>query len=234
MSCTVIFDFDGTLALGRGPIDAYVREVVDLADDAEFAAVVDVKLADFESGRSDAADAYDAVRHAAAERGVAAELLERAYHRSREILGTHAAPVEAPDSIVPFLERLGDVADVALATNSPPTRLAETLADMGIDRLLQTRHTSIGKPEGLSRLVEDALRRGPVLSVGDLFENDLAPAAALGADTAFVGPAWESFAGRTTMAAATLPELYDLIYAWAAAATSRPSGSPAASDSLGQ
>jgi FMN phosphatase YigB (HAD superfamily) len=70
--------------------------------------------------------------------------------------------------------------------------------------------------------VAEALLRGPVLSVGDIYENDLAPAAALGADTALVGPTWMSFAARTTMAAATLPELYPLIEVWAGVTTPAP------------
>ncbi|MBC7298027.1 MAG: hypothetical protein H5T82_03950, partial [Demequina sp.] len=83
---TVIFDFDGTLALGRGPIDAYVREVVAIVGDSTLATAVGQSLAAFEAGRSDAIDAYDAVRQAAAARGIAAEVLERGYLRSRKSL----------------------------------------------------------------------------------------------------------------------------------------------------
>jgi len=222
VSRTVIFDFDGTLALGRGPIDAYVSEVIATTGEAAFAAEANDMLGQFEAGLSTAIDAYDAVRQAAVARGVTAEALELAYRRSREALGTDDALVEGPDGVVPFLERLGQVADVILATNAPATRLVETLTAMGIDRLVHAHHTSVGKPEGLTALVAGALLRGPVLSVGDIYENDLAPAVALGADTALVGPAWKSFAARTTMAAATLPELYPLIEVWAGVTTPAP------------
>jgi phosphoglycolate phosphatase-like HAD superfamily hydrolase len=219
---TVIFDFDGTLALGRGPIDAYVSEVIAATGESTFAAEVSETLGEFDAGRSTAIDAYDAVRQAAVARGVETEALQLAYRRSREALGTDDALVEGPEGIVPFLERLGQAADVVLATNAPATRLVETLAALGIGHLVPTRHTSVGKPEGLTALVAEALLRGPVLSVGDIYVNDLAPAAALGADTALVGSAWKAFAARTTMAAATLPELYPLIEVWAGVTTPAP------------
>ncbi|WP_291380025.1 HAD family hydrolase [Demequina sp.] len=215
MSRTVIFDFDGTVALGHAPVDAYVREIVAATADAGLAAAVSEGLGEFEEGLSNAIDAYDVVRTVASERAIDAEVLRAAYLRSRALLATAEVPVEAPEGIVPFLQRLAEAADLALVTNAPSTRLAEALATLGIDQLLPTRHTEAAKPEGLTAIVADALLRGPVLSVGDIYQNDLAPAAALGADTALVGPLWRSFAARTTMAAATLPELYPLIEAWA-------------------
>ena len=215
MSTTVIFDFDGTLTVGSGPVDAYAGEVAALAGDRGIVAAVDAYMASFEAGEPRFIDGYDIVRHVAHERGVDNETLGSAYERSRERLATESVPVAAPDGVAAFIEELLTVADVVLATNAPATRLPEALEMLGVSGVLTTQHTSVGKPDGLSAIVADALARGRVLSIGDVYANDLEPAAAMGASTALVGPTWRAYADRVTMAAQTLPELYLPIKTWA-------------------
>ncbi len=229
MSRTVIFDFDGTLALGSGPVDAYVREIALLTDDAGIATAVRKFMVAFETGDAGFVDAYAVVKHVATTRRVDAATLDEAYHRSREALATVAAPIEAPRGLAAFLGALAGSADVMVATNSPATRMTEALQSLGIYEYLAAQHTSVGKPEGLAPIVAEALESGPVLSVGDIYVNDLAPASALGASTALIGPAWRENHDKVTMAALTLPELYASIQAWAGIADPAPSG---ASDSL--
>lgn len=215
MSPTVIFDFDGTLTVGSAPVEAYAEEVATLVGDHGLVAEVGAHLASFEAGEARFIDGYDVVRHVAHERGVSDGVLGIAYSRSRECLATDSVPITAPLGLADFLRELLEVADVVLATNAPSTRLPEALEVLCVHGLFTATHTSVGKPEGLAPIVVASLRRGPVLSVGDVYVNDLEPAAALGASTALIGPTWKASFDRVTLAAQTLPELYLPIKTWA-------------------
>lgn len=216
MRPTVIFDFDGTLALGDGPVRAYAACVAREAGDSRIVDDADDALAKIAAGESVFRDGYHAVAVAAANRGATPEMLDAAYRASRELLATEAAPIAAPSGISAFLDALAPHADRYVVTNAPDVRLTDALVELGIDGRLEQVVTSAGKPRGIEAVVEDALTRGPVLSIGDIHEFDLAPAAALGADTALVGPAATRPPADVTMAAVHLPELYPAIQSWAA------------------
>src|SRR5699024_6639006 len=112
-----------------------------------------------------------------------------------------------------FLTRLRPAARCVLATNAPDIGIDRSLDTLGITHLIDERHTSVGKPAGLEPLITTYLTAGPTLAVGDIWENDLGPADALGAPTALVGV---SSTGHPTMRGATLTDLYDHILRWAA------------------
>lgn len=215
---TVVFDFDGTLALGRGPVLAYARHVADAVGDPALLDDADAALDRIEAGDAVFLDGYDAVRRLALRRGAGEDQLEAAYQASRTQLGTDAAPVVAPEGLAPFLAALGREARLVLATNAPAAGVERALEQLGAAEHLVERHFAIGKPAGLAVVVEKHLASGPVLSVGDIWPYDLAPAAALGADTALVGPASTRTDLRPTLRGATLAALYDDLRTWAATA----------------
>ncbi|WP_062201894.1 HAD family hydrolase [Demequina salsinemoris] len=215
MRPTVIFDFDGTLALGDGPIEAYARGVAEAARVPEIADAGLEALARFAAGESEAIDGYDAVRAAAVALGADDEALSAGYLASRRVLATDDAPISAPAGLADLLARLSEHAELVLVTNSPDIRIDEALEALGATAITR-KVCSARKPAGLAAVVEDALATGPVLSVGDIYVNDLEPAAARGAATALVGSTWKKWAAVVTMAAATLPELYARIEAWVA------------------
>lgn len=229
MTPTIVFDFDGTLALGDGPIVAFARAIGDRTGDAGFAARAEAALERFAVGDSDHRDGYDTVTRLALADGVSRDVLDGAYGASRALLGSDAAPVEPPDGLAGFVQRIEGRARLVLATNAPGDSVAAVLEAWGIAAAFDATHFSIGKPDGLVPVLRDALARGPVLAVGDIVEFDLAPAAALGADTALVG----ATAGRAgtagtagtaiTMQGASLADLYDAIDAWIASASASPS-----------
>lgn len=223
MRPTVVFDFDGTLALGRGPVLAYARHVAAAAGDPGFVEATLAALDRLDADGGPYLDGYDAVRRVAAVRAVPDALLGGAYLASREELGTPAAPVAAPPGLEAFLARLARDARLALATNAPPTGVERVLAAIGAADHLTDRHFAIGKPAGLAAVVAGYLADGPVLSVGDIWAYDLAAADELGAATALVGAA----AGRgdvtPTMRGAGLADLYGDIQTWAATAAPGPS-----------
>ncbi|WP_062313649.1 HAD family hydrolase [Demequina rhizosphaerae] len=221
MTPTVIFDFDGTLALGDGPLHAYAACVAEAAGVPGAHDAYAAALASHEAGEGGFRDGYHAVQHTALSLGVAPDALQEGYVRSRALLAGPDAPIAAPPGLGDFLARLAEHAELVLVTNSPPIRIDEALGVLGAAPHLDRVLCSAGKPDGMPAIVADALTGGPVLSVGDIYAYDLEPAARLGADTAAVGPGAAAVAHLVTMAAPALPALYGEIEAWAAAASSR-------------
>jgi FMN phosphatase YigB (HAD superfamily) len=221
---TVLFDFDGTISLGSGPVLAYAAaasESLPAAHRAEFLYAVSSGLAAHPSGRipgTDAIDGYDLVRILSVRYAIDPVMLSAAYLRSRAQLATEFAPVTAPAGLPSFLASVADRANLVVATNAPDTRFDAALAELGLAGLFDARYSSVGKPSGLDRVLDEWLPHGPLLSIGDVWANDLAPAHARGAATAFVGPVDHALAddlpAEPTFRADTLPELYPAILAW--------------------
>lgn len=214
MRPTIVLDFDGTLALGNGPVLAFADAIADAVSDDGFRDRAARAVSDFESGSERYRDGYDAVTQTAATAHVAPEVIQAAYATSRGLLGTDRAPVSAPDGLAAFLTHLSDRARLELATNAPGDRIVSVLDAWAVTEAFAARHFLVGKPDGLVPIVTAALQRGPVLAVGDIAEFDLAPAAALGASTALVGATIAHSSAPTTMRGATLAELYDAIDHW--------------------
>ena len=216
---TLLFDFDGTVSLGSGPVLAYARAAAEsLPDATAFLAAVEASLEEHPSGRIAARgsiDGYDLVRILSTEHGVEADTLGAAYLASREHLASPLAPVLAPDGLPDFLDRARQYAYLVLATNAPETRVEAALDALGLGGLFDATYTAVSKPAGLSRVLDEWMPRGPLLSIGDVWANDLAPAQARGALTALIGPAGEEAPDVTpTFRAEHLHELYPVIADW--------------------
>ncbi|WP_051172025.1 HAD family hydrolase [Microbacterium indicum] len=215
MTSTIIFDFDGTVAVGNGPVLAYARQIARTAGERYLAEVTEA-LEAFDAGSAPSyRDGYDVVGALAERAGVDAETRQEAYLASRAELGTAEAPVDPAPGLAELLARIPAETRVILATNSPDIGVTQVLDSWGLrDRFDEVLH-DMGKPAGLGPLVERALADGPVLSVGDIVENDLAPAAALGADTALVGATAAASPAQVTLRGAALADMVDGIVAWA-------------------
>nr|WP_216645621.1 HAD family hydrolase [Isoptericola halotolerans] len=228
-----MFDFDGTLAVGDGPVLAFARQVAEHAGPGYFERVM-ATLRDHDAGTATQfRDGYDVVGTLARQDGVDPAALQQAYLASRDLLGTPEAPVDAAPGLAQLLAALPQTTTVVLATNAPGVGVERLLTVWGVRERFTDLHYEVGKPTGLTPIVEAALTEGPVLAVGDIVENDLAPAAALGAATALVGPAAAAAAAAATppadvtMHARTLDALAAGITAWAhAAATAATTALP--------
>ena len=105
-----------------------------------------------------------------------------------------------------------------LVTNAPVDGIEPVLDRLGLTGLLDAVEGDAGKPAGmpavLRRLLEGAgLPPDRLLSVGDVWRNDLEPAAAIGAATAFV----DRFGlgeGSPTFRARTLESLLPDVERW--------------------
>src|SRR6218665_1326599 len=126
----LLFDFDGTIALGHGPVLAYAELIAD-ALGAPDGFVDGIRAAI--DGDSRALDGYDAVRVAAEQEGADAALLSTAYLASRELLATPDAPIAAPAGLADFLREAD--AQRILVTNPPDIRIDEALEALGLGGL---------------------------------------------------------------------------------------------------
>lgn len=230
MTDTIIFDFDGTIAVGDGPIRAFARAIAKafIASGASMSRA-DVFLADIFAdldiaGRDgfspEDRDGYGLVgRHAAAV-GIVGDALDAAYHHSRSVLATDEAPIVAPDGLRAFLDSLPDGVQAVLVTNAPATNIDRALDVLGLTGCFAEVHHSAGKPDGLAEIARPWIEAGRVLSVGDIWRNDLGPIAELGGHTALIGrpPAGTS----PSFVAPTLEELLPSMVAWSAALAGQP------------
>jgi FMN phosphatase YigB (HAD superfamily) len=203
----VVLDFDGTVAVGDEPVLAYFRGVA--GDDAD-----DV-LARWVLTGDGHRDGYALVADWAAAHGVVERVRSAAYAASRAALHDGSAAVAAPEGLADLLRRRPADVRCVLVTNAPVEGIEPVLARLGIAGLLDELVGDAGKPDGmpevLARLLDDAgLPADRLLSVGDIWRNDLEPAAAIGAATAFVdrferGDGTPTFRGRTLEA--LLPDI---------------------------
>lgn len=211
MNSILLFDFDGTIALGDGPVLAYASQVAAALDDG--AGFVDAIRGVLAASDGEALDGYDAVRRAARKRGADARLLSAAYLASRAELATHAAPVTAPDGLADFLREAAPLAERVLVTNAPAIRIDEALHALGLAGLFDRIVTSAGKPAGLEALLAALPEDSRVLSVGDIWHNDLAPAHARGHATALIG-GFPDAGATPTYSAADFASLIPQLGAW--------------------
>jgi len=185
------------------------------SDAGSFLDAVATALAQTPSGQrpgTTAIDGYDLVRLMSAEYGIDPAGLGAAYLQSRAQLASDLAPVVAPQGLADFLRFARAHANIVLATNAPDIRVTEALDALGLAGLFDTVYTSVGKPVGLDSVLDDWLPHGALLSIGDVWINDLAPAAARNALTALVGSSAGS--ATPTYRAEHLHELYPAIAAW--------------------
>jgi FMN phosphatase YigB (HAD superfamily) len=241
----VVLDFDGTVCLGDDPVLSYARHL-DAAlaahDDVVSDGLILETIARFLEGpdvvRSrdddasdlagaleavvDSADGYAASARLARSQGITADEMSAAYAASRRELADGELTTWAPEGLAAFLRDLPAV--VVLVTNATETGVAQQLDHLGLTGVFDEIVTSAGKPDGMAGVLERlrserGLAEAPerLLSVGDIWRNDLEPAAAHGSATALI----ERFAApeaRPTFRAASFEELYTPIAGWAAEA----------------
>ena len=240
-SCVLLFDFDGTVSLGDEPVIAYARHLdeeagstVDLITRVVSRwLAVDGRLADAIEGLTDAdpvylglhvvdgaIDGYAAAQRLAALVGVTPDRIDAAYRASREDLADGLISTRAPEGFASFLAAFPADAHRVLVSNSPENGLREQLAKLELTRSFDEVVTSANKPAGLTAITERILAEQNVLperllSVGDIWVNDLAPVAVLGAATALIDRMPVPEGAAPTVRAPHIEELYPWLLEWA-------------------
>ncbi|TAM71030.1 MAG: HAD family hydrolase [Microbacteriaceae bacterium] len=228
----LVLDFDGTVCIGDAPVWAYAEAVIaGLLDDASIAdrggdasgaldADIRARLGAFldgEPGSPTYIDGYAAVAALAADR-LTADQLQRAYLTSRRALADGSIPVSTPAGLHGLLSELGGRVERVLLTNAPDDGVRETLTTLSLDEVIDRVVTDAGKPGGWSTLLPELIGdRSPstVLTIGDIWGNDLAAPLRAGCATALI----DRFAHRAGPAhaiARTFEALYPDVRAWAA------------------
>lgn len=214
----LVLDFDGTVCLGDGPVWAYADAIVPHLDERLARQVTDGLLAYLEDhpGAGTYADGYGAIA-ALAGPHVPAEVLQAAYAASRTALAGGGLDIHAPEGLADLLGRLRPRVRAVVVTNAPSTGLPEALDALGLAGSVDEVIASAGKPAGsaavLGKLLDGA---DPVtlMSVGDIWVNDIQPALELGCATAFIDRS-----GRDLRPAhargRTIQDLYPALEAWA-------------------
>jgi FMN phosphatase YigB (HAD superfamily) len=221
-SRAIVFDFDGTVAVGDGPVLRYAHHTANAlpaAARADFLADIASQLR-FVSTDGGAPDGYALVRDTALSLGLPPDELRAAFILSRSELATELAPIAPPEGFAAFLEGIEGRALCVLATNSPDVGMIAALDALGVRHLFDHVFTSAGKPAGMDRVLDEVdpgqecgSPAERLLSIGDLWHNDLAPAAARGFSTALIGRHVPGGA-KPSLVAERLSDLYAPILAW--------------------
>lgn len=214
----LILDFDGTVCLGDGPVLAYADAVAEQIPDASRQALregLDAFLAEDPTAPA-YKDGYAAVA-ALAEGLIDTDGLNRAYAQSRTRLAAGTVEITVPTGLADFLDSLAGVAFRVLLTNAPLTGVAESLAALGLTGSIDLIMPDAGKPAGFAGLLPVLLaNKAPheLLSVGDVWSNDIDLPSRQGCVTAFIDR-FNHRTGAATLSAPRFELLYDAISGWA-------------------
>jgi FMN phosphatase YigB (HAD superfamily) len=221
----LLLDFDGTICRGDAPVRDYAdRVAASLGSDA--ARRLKAALHAFlEHGNRDtipeAKDGYGAVTRLAADAGIEPERVQDAFLAARQKLTDGELPIEVPDNLRSFLSDISVKTRIIVVTNAPMAGLETLLDRMAVRDLVDQALGDANKPHGMpaivSRLLEgiDAGEQpSHLLSVGDIWENDLQVPSERGCATAYVDR-FGLQSGRPTFTGPTIEDLYDSIRLWA-------------------
>ena len=220
----LVLDFDGTVCIGDAPVWAYADAVIaaipaNAPRRADVVTGIRSRLRALLDGSIDAGvyvDGYAAVAGLAAAHVTSAQL-DRAYLTSRRELASGALAVSAPPGLAPFLTGFGGDVERVLVTNAPATGIAETLGMLDLASAIDRVVTDAGKPAGWARILPELLEGRPaerLMSVGDIWRNDLAAAADAGCATVLIDR-FGHRAGPASLVAPRFEQLYQGIREWA-------------------
>ena len=214
----LILDFDGTLCLGDGPVQAYADAVAGQIQGPGRKALQEGLAAflDHDPAAPVYKDGYAAVA-SLAEGLIDSVGLDWAYAESRRRLAAGLVEVSTAPGLAGFLGNLEGVAFRVLLTNAPLTGVPETLGTLGLSDSVDLIIHDAGKPAGFTDLLPALLKdKAPMelLSVGDVWSNDIELPGLFGCATAFIDR-FDHCTGAANLRAPRFELLYGAIAAWA-------------------
>jgi FMN phosphatase YigB (HAD superfamily) len=217
----LLFDFDGTLYRGDDPYRFYAEQLAaEMPPPARrrYLEEVDAHLlghAPHAGGDNWRAVVQMSLPYLPDTPATTAAMVE-AFVKTRAYMREDACRLEVPPLLFSFLERIRSRVVVAVASNAPEDMpLFERL---GLAGRFDTVLWEANKPSGLVSLVENLLHLhnmegAPVCSIGDNYENDIAPALAQGWTTAHISPRG-SFIGPANIQGTTLEAALPHVEEW--------------------
>lgn len=225
----LMLDFDGTVCVGDDPVLAYVTAMGPLEPAAR--ADLNADLNAFLRGGTDRAedpamagveDGYAAAKHLAQRHGLTTAQIDAAYQTSRAEASSWLANVRAPDGLRALLDDVTGRVSRVLVTNAPATGLDLVLDRLGITDCIDDIVTDAGKPERTGAVVTELLARHGIshvphllMSIGDVWRNDLAAPLELGCATAYIDR-FDRGLGPAHLRGVRFEDLVDGIREWAA------------------
>lgn len=232
-TAVLVWDLDGTLYRSVAACLHYAQGIAETLEASRrdaYLAAVERYLAG--GGGIDAADGWEAaVRLAGGERG-ASRAFGEAFAATRGYMLTDACELEVPDGLPDLLRRLEGGVRRVLASNTPAYGVMPLLERLDLAGLFDEISCDSAKPVGFARRLRAYaelydLSPNAVLSIGDHFVNDIAPALDAGCATAYVDPFAVGPHGRADLEAPRFEELLAPIEDWLSA-RSDPVGKEAA------
>jgi FMN phosphatase YigB (HAD superfamily) len=220
----LVLDLDGTVCLGDTPALLYAERVARLTAAPEAlleatAAFLGQQVpARAPKTLTGAQDGYEAVKILGLTAGVTEEELSAAYVASRAEMSARPGDIHTPDGLVDLLA--GIDAHRVILTNSPRSGLEEILDHLGVRDVVDEVHTDALKPTRMTGHLDAFLDAFGTLdtpewlmSVGDIWRNDLAPAVERGCVAAYVD-AFDRRQGPAHVRAGSFTALYSAVSDW--------------------
>lgn len=190
----LLFDFDGTLYRGDAPFRFYAREIARAMSGKHrktYLSQVEAHL----GGQTGvvAGDNWEAVVKLALPYVQDPDLFNDAFLATRTYMMSEECELEVPPDLRRFLSRAHGRVVLAVASNSPEQAALPLLDKLGLRDSFDTVRHSTGKPAGLLPLADElidqyGLNPRLVMSIGDHYVNDIAPALERGWITAHISP----------------------------------------------
>jgi FMN phosphatase YigB (HAD superfamily) len=215
----LMFDFDGTAYRGEAPFRVYAAHIAEAIAERDRAFYL-ARAARFLAGVAEveAGDYWEAMRRLADPFHLDRQVFRDAFMRTRAYMMTDDCRLEVPSTLRPFLMRVRKRVLVALASNSPEEACVPLLEKLGLGDAFDVIRPGAHKPAGLLPIIDELMTRfsipaGRVLSIGDHYVNDIAPARDAGYRTAYITPT-DYLPGPVDIAGRQLEDVLPAVEAW--------------------
>lgn len=218
----VVWDLDGTLYRSLEACRHYACGVAAGLEEsrrADYLDAMDRYLAG--EGGTEASDGWEAAVVLAGGTRGASRAFPDAFARTRAFMLTDECALDVPEGLRGFLERSAEDARRVLVSNTPSFGVMPLLERLNLLGVFDEIVCDAAKPHRFSeRLAATAdvldVPRSSVMSVGDHFVNDIAPAIAIGCAAAYIDPFRVGPSGLATFEAARIEDLLPALEAWTA------------------
>lgn len=182
----ILWDFDGTLYRGIKPFIIYTSSILRHlgVEDTGERKEIEKRLTDY--GHFYGNDGYEIVARYFS--SVPSRILQAAYEEMRETLLEHPEYVEVPQKLKEFLEMAKEKSIMVVASNSPEPYVTPFMEKLGLVDYFSRIISWAAKPEGIIKIIKELPEDTSLLSVGDHYTNDIAPALEMGKDAAYISP----------------------------------------------
>lgn len=220
MQGLILFDLDGTLYRGDAPFRFYAKTIARFMPPADAHRYLE-RVEDHLQGVKGIVegDNWEAVVHLAQPYIWDDDQWTEAFRKTREFMAGDDCELEMPDGLREFLREARGRVTLACASNSPPEAAYTLLKKLDLADAFDHIAANVNKPEGLiaqaSMLWGGNILPQRTLSVGDNYQNDIAPALAAGWQTAHISP-HGYFPGPSSVHGHTMEDVLPFLANWVA------------------